>query len=207
MAAKNIMDRLIPPKFDFYSMLTRQAEVTAEGVACLVRWLETPSADNYLRLMQLADEADVIRLNMENCLGKSFSTPFDRQDMYVFSVRMDRIIEVAKSTALAVEAYGVTPDHNFIAMASNLSIGIADLAQATAMLAVNPCESEAWIEKMRRSMVEVGNHYRNALAHLFAAGDSMAALKGREVYNELKDAAEWAELTIDVFHKIIVRLV
>lgn len=200
------MDRLIPPRFDFYGMLTEQAAVTAEGVAFLVRWLETPTADNYQGLMEMVDRADVVRMNMEDCLIKTFSTPFDRQDLYVFSVRLDRILELAKSTALAVEAYGVTPDPGFTAMAANLSVGVNDLARATILLEENPCEAEQWIEKMRQAIVEVGNHYRTALARLFAGEDTMKALKYREVFNELKDAAEWMELTLDVFHKIIVRL-
>lgn len=200
------MDRLIPPRFDFYGMLTEQAEVTADGIAILVRWLEAPTSENYRELMARVDKADVVRLTMEDCLIKTFSTPFDRQDLYVFSVRLDRILELAKSTALAVEAYGVTPDPYFLAMAANLSLGAADLAKATALLEENPCEAEQWIEKMRQAIVEVGNHYRTALARLFAGDDTMKALKYREVFNELKDAAEWMELTLDVFHKIIVRL-
>lgn len=206
VARKTIMDRLIPPKYDFYCMLTKQAAATAAGIACLVRWLEAPSADNYQELMKHVDEADAIRLNMEDCLVKSFSTPFDRQDMYVFSVRLDRILELAKSTALAVEAYEVTPDPHFTAMAADLSVGVANLARATALLEKNPAEAEQWIEQMRGSIVAVGSHYRAALARLFASADTMTALKYREVFNELKDAAEWMELTLDVFHKIIVRL-
>lgn len=200
------MDRLIPPRFDFYGMLTEQAEVTAAGIDFLARWLQTPTADNYRGLMERVDRADVVRLNMEDCLIKTFSTPFDRQDLYVFSVRLDRILKLAKSTALAVEAYGVTPDPYFLAMAENLSVGANDLARATVLLEESPCEAEQSIEKMRRAIVEVGNHYRTALARLFAGEDTMKALKYREVYNELKDAAEWMELTLDVFHKIIVRL-
>lgn len=207
MVLKNIMDRLIPPKYDFYSMLTQQAEATAAGVNYFVRWLETPSSDNYQGLMKLADEADSVRLNMEDCLGRAFSTPFDRQDMYVFSVRMDRVIEIAKSTAMAIEAFGTLPDHDFINMANHLSISVNDLAQATARLSVNPNESEECIEKIRQSLVEVGNLYRIALPRLFAKDDPIEALKAREVFNELKDAAEWMELTVDLFHKIIVRLV
>jgi hypothetical protein len=47
VARKKIMDRLTPPRFDFYGMLTEQAEVTAAGIDFLARWLQTPTADNY----------------------------------------------------------------------------------------------------------------------------------------------------------------
>lgn len=203
---KNFMDRLFPPKYDFYHMLTNQAKVTAEGVETLARWLETPSLQNNQRLLELVDEADVVRMKMEKCLLQSFSTPFDRQDMYVFSVRLDRILELAKSTALAITAYNVKPDPMFVSMAGHLSVGVAILAQAVALLETGPGQAEDSIEKMRQANVEVGNCYRAALAQLFSEQDAMGALKRREVYNELKDAAEYMELTIDVFHKIIVRL-
>lgn len=203
---KTFIDRLIPPKYDFYQMLIKQAEITAEGILTLTQWLEAPTTDSYQRLMELASEADTVRLEMERCLIQSFATPFDRQDMYEFSVRMDRILDFAKATALAVEAYNVTPDPLFVAMAGHLSVGVATLSKAVALLEGSPKEAENWIEKMRLANIEVVNCYRMALVKVFGGPDVMEALKCREVYNDLKDAAEYMEMTIDVFHKIIVRL-
>lgn len=203
---KTFIDRLIPPKYDFYQMLIKQAEITAEGILTLTQWLEAPTTDSYQRLMELASEADTVRLEMERCLIQSFATPFDRQDMYEFSVRMDRILDFAKATALAVEAYNVTPDPLFVGMAGHLSVGVATLSKAVALLEGSPKEAENWIEKMRLANIEVVNCYRMALVKVFGGPDVMEALKCREVYNDLKDAAEYMEMTIDVFHKIIVRL-
>lgn len=206
MVTKNLMDRVVLPKYDFCGMLIKQAEVTAAGIATLGKWLEEPSPENRQHLMELVDEADGVRLTMEDTLMQSFFTPFDWRDMYVFSARLDCILELAKSTVLAVEAYTIAANPLFIAMVRSLEEGIATIAQALAMLATNIAQAGEWVKKVRQASATVDAYYRAALAQLFAGNDAMEALKYREVYNEVKAAAEYMELTIDVFHKIIVRL-
>lgn len=204
---KRIMDILVPPKYDFYGMLIKQAAVTAEGVELMAQWLSAPTTGNFTKLMNLVDEADVVRMRLEEDLIQAFSTPFDRQDIYILSVQMDRILELAKSTAIAVETYDVKPNQMFIAMARYVALGMGELSKATTLLEKDPKEAEGWIDKMRQANVEVANCYRMALAEAFRCGDAMEALKQREVYNELRDASSYMDLTIDNFHKIIVRVV
>lgn len=206
MVTNNLTERVTQTKYDFCGMLTKQAVVTAEGIATLSRWLEEPSPENLQHLIDLVDEADVVRLTMENSLMQSYFTPFDWRDMYVFSARLDYILELTKSTALAVETYKIVPNSMFIAMVKSLGEGVNHLAHALAVLTEDTVQAGEWVRKMRQANMSVRSYYRAALAQLFAGSDVMEALKYREVYNELKDAAEYMELTIDVFHKIKVRL-
>ena len=206
MKKKSFLDRLFPPKYDFYGMLARQAELTAQGVAALTEWLQEPSAANSERLLQLAAEADLVRMKMEEELTEAFATPFDRQDIYTFSVRMDRIIEFAKFTVLDMQSYTVAADEFIVEMAKALSVGTRELAEATALLARNPKKVEDSIDEMRWTNAAISSFYREALAELFQSADAMEALKRREVYRSLKDGAEYLDLVVDVLHRIVVRL-
>lgn len=204
---KGFLDRLFPPKYDFYGMLTKQAELTAQGVAALADWLKDPGAANSEKLLQLAAEADLVRMKMEEELIEAFSTPFDRQDIYTFSVRMDRIIEFAKFTAQDMQSYAVTADEFIVEMARALSAGARELAEATALLESDPKKVEEGIDEMRWTNAAISSFYREALTELFQAADPMEALKRREVYRSLKDGAEYLDLVVDVLHRIVVRLV
>ena len=207
MKKKGFLDRLFPPKYDFYGMLSRQAELTAQGITALTDWIHSPGAVNSERLLQLVAEADAVRMRMDEELIEAFATPFDRQDIYTFSVRMDRIIEFAKFTVLDMQSYSVPVDEYVTEMASSLRRGTLDLAQATLLLKDDPQKVAALIDDMRWANAAVLSSYRQALAVLFRSEDPMDALKRREVYHSLKDAAEYLDLVVDVLHRIVVRLV
>ena len=97
MKQLNFWDRLFPPKYDFYTMISEQAKTTSAGITAFRNWLQDSAPENAYQLRALTREADNIRLNMEACLIEAFVTPFDRQDIYSFSVEMDRIIESARA--------------------------------------------------------------------------------------------------------------
>ncbi|HWR41269.1 MAG TPA: DUF47 family protein [Patescibacteria group bacterium] len=207
MKKRSFLDRLFPPKYDFYGMLSQQAELTAQGVTALSDWMDAPGAANSERLLRLVAEADAVRMQMEEELIEAFATPFDRQDIYTFSVRMDRIIEFAKFTVLDMQSYAVPVDEYMTEMATSLRRGTRDLSQATLLLKDDPQKVAALIDDMRWANAAVLSSYREALAELFRSEDALDALKRREVYHSLKDAAEYLDLVVDVLHRIVVRLV
>jgi uncharacterized protein Yka (UPF0111/DUF47 family) len=185
-----------------------QAALTAQGVQTLCTWLHEPTTENYDLLLQLADQADDVRMGMEEKLIEAFVTPFDRQELYYISVQMDRIIECAKSTLLSIVAYKVEPSDYVIKMAHFLSEGTNILAEAMISILDNkPIESRARIQEIRKAHAEVENYYRKGMADLFQKADAMEALKQHEIYSQLEDAAFYLGSTVDVFHRIVVRIV
>lgn len=206
MTQHSFLDRLVPPKYDFYGMLRRQADITANGLDTFSLWLEAPTAANYEKFMRMIYDADTVRMKLEEELIEAFSTPFDRQDIYTFSVRMDRIIEIAKGTLMAMQDYSVPPDQTISALVRDLAVGTRELALGTALLETDPKRAEQSIEAMRRAYIAVETRYRESMAQLFRSDDAMEAMKRREVYQGIKDSAGFLDQAVDVFHRIIVRL-
>jgi uncharacterized protein len=207
MIRRGFLDNLFPAHYDFFGMLSRQADLTAQGSAAFALWLEGPTDTLCDDLQKFADESDSVRMGLEKQLLDAFTTPFDREDVYIFSVRMDRILEVTKSAALSIKAYSFPADNVLFAMANNLGAGTDKLAKGTALLATNPKQANEMIEPMRRLHLATQTTYRDALASLFLGGNPMAAMKSREVYFEMLNASTTFDLVIDVFHRIIVRLI
>ena len=205
MDKRNILDRFFPVKYDFYGMLNKQAELNMLGIDILHKWLSSRSNNEKKELLQYVKEADEVRLDMESKLIEAFITPFDRDDIYYISIKMDKVIKFAKSTLESMEAYDVEPNDVIINMVEKLKEGMDFLFKSLTILESNPRKCQQNIIKMRQTYVEVERLYRDGMTELFKCNDPMHALKQREVYHHIKDASTNLEYTVDIFHRIIVR--
>ena len=120
---KNVFDAFFPREYDFESMLAVQSDWTVAGVKTFVAWLGTHPLSNPHELERLENEVDTMRHDMEDKLIQSFSTPFDRQDIYSISRQMDYILNFSKETAKEMYAFGVQTDPTILVMANHLLNG------------------------------------------------------------------------------------
>ncbi len=207
MAGHNFWESLFPLERDFYKMISDQAEATADGVKKLLNWLTSRSAEDYQLLFKQVAEADQIRFTMEANLIEAFATPFDRQDIYSLSVEMARIVEYTKSTLYEMEAFAIDRDQVITDMVQQLHTGTAGLAAAIKSLQANPLQTNTQIIDIRKVQAAIEEQYRTGMAALFRSADIIKAMKYREVYHHIKDAAVHLGYTTDALHKIVVRLV
>ena len=203
----SILDRFFPDKYDFYEMLTKKAEINAFGVETLYKWLSTGSDEEKQKLLLYVREAGEARIIMESKLIEAFTTPFDKSDMYSFFIAMDKIIKYTKSTLLSMETYEVETDDTITFMVGKLKDGTDLLFESINVLKNNPTESQENIIKIRATNIDVERFYREGMAIIFKTTDSMNAIKLREVYQEIKNASLNLEDTVDIFHRIVVRLI
>lgn len=207
MAIHNFWEGLFPVKRDFYKMISDQAAATTNGVKKLHNWLNSRSEEDYQLLFSQADEADKIRFNMESNLIKAFSTPFDRQDIYSLSVEMARIFEYAKSTLKEMEVFAVSADPTIMNMVQHLNVGTDQFAEAMGLLKEEPLKSQIEVVNIRKVQLIIEKEYQEGMVELFKSTDLMYAMKYREVYHHIKDAAVHLGYTTDVLHRIVVRVI
>lgn len=208
MHNKKFIDNLFPPKYDFYEMLVDQANLTNEGINAILEWLsDDDNHDKYSNVIKLSEEADILRIDMEKKLIQSFITPFDRQDIYTISKSIDKILDYSKSTVESMVDYNVECDNIILSMIEALNKGTSELAEALSMLKENPLNAEDFVHPMREKESSIEQLYRKGMVIQFNHSDTLEALKRREVYLHIKDAGKCFGDTVDVFHKIVVRLV
>lgn len=206
MEKKNFLERVFPAKHDFYGMLREQADVTSHGVETVLSWLNEPSADSYNLAIALTIQADIVRMTMEEKLIDAFSTPIDRQDIYDISVRMDRIIEHARFAMQSIKDYEVEVDRFIIHMTQELNRGTKAFAEAVALLAEEPIEANNKIQIIRNAHYTTIDYYKKGMISMFKTDDAMNALKLYEIYYQLREAAHCLSNSVDVLHRIVVRL-
>lgn len=207
MRKNGFWERMFPVKRDFYQMIRLQAEASARVTASLECWTNRRSKEEYNQLLQEVETADQLRFDLEDKLIEAFATPFDRQDIYSLSNDMNRIVEYAKSTMLEIEAFEIKTEDIIEQMIHQLVEGTNSLVKAIQLLKDEPIKAQIEIRNIRKIQESMEGEYRAGMALLFQSSDIMKAIKYKEVYHHIKDAAVFLGYTTDTLHRIIMRIV
>lgn len=207
MSEINFFDKIFPKKYDFYSMLFNQSNINYQIINALNRWIKNKSEADSNDLINKKKEADQLRILLEHDLVEAFATPFDRQDLYSISVAMNKISNCSISIFKTIKTLSIEADSTIIEMANLLSEGSSELSDAILILEKKPEESQSKIEKIRITQQSMEDIYISGLAELFTNNDSISILKYQEVYNVFKEAAILLGETVDIYHRICVRMI
>ena len=203
---KDLFSAFFPREYDFESMLAHQSDWTVSGVKAFVLWLETHPLSNPHELEHIENEVDTMRHEMEDKLIRSFSTPFDRQDIYSISRQMDYILNFSKETAKEMFAFGVQPDTTILAMAKYLLSGSECISRGIKNLNTDKDAVEEEIRHARDAYNVMEELYISGMTDLLRTNDAMYALRTRKIYHHLRDAGRAMRDTLDILHNAVIDL-
>lgn len=207
MSERNLFDKIFPKKYNFYSMLLEQSKTNYQVIHVLDNWVKEKDEKDCNDLFIKKNEADKIRFELEHDLVEAFTTPFDRQDLYSISVEMSKIIDCTISIYKTIKALDIDVDSTIIGMLGLLSQGSLELSEAILVLESSPREFQTKIEKIRIAQNSMEDIYIAGLSELFSNKNAITILKYQEVYNFLKEAAILLGESVDIYHRICVRLI
>ncbi|HSQ92835.1 MAG TPA: DUF47 family protein [Methanoregula sp.] len=205
-AGRGLFSSLFPREYDFHAMLIVQADRTVAGVRLFATWLETVPMSNPVALEEIENEVDQLRHDMEEKLVNSFSTPFDRQDIYSISRQMDYILNFSKDTAKEMYAFGVTSDPYIHAMSGYLLSGTECIARSVRALDGDKARAEGEIRHARDACNALEDRYILGMAVLLKTSDAMQAIRTREIYHHLREAGRAMGNTLDILHNAVIDL-
>ena len=192
-------------KYDFYELLTRQAEKTLEGLKALQGFIEDPSADKGFLVQELEKQADELRRILIDALNQSLVTPIDREDIFSLSRAIDDMVDYAKSTVEEMMLFEVPTDDFLKRMAKAIYEAGEDIVAAVRSLRDHPrvCEEHLIRAKKTENLVEY--IYRTALVELFKNSNVVTIIKTRELYRHLSNAADRGDEAADIIGDILVK--
>lgn len=198
---------MFEPPIDFYALLEQQAAKTKEGVEALHVFLLEGEDKHGQRVRELEKEADELKLNLEKRLVDSFVTPFDREDIYDLSVRLDEVINGAKYVVREMEALEVSTDNSFLRPMSEILVeGARHLEHSFSNLKSNSKEASDQAFLARKSETRFSKLYRQAMRQLFSADDIKLILKTREVYRYMVQTAEKIDVVAEKLLHVIIKI-
>lgn len=237
-----LLNAMFPRMPDFHGLLNDQCDLVVRAMDEFVAFMETGDAAKAKKVRQLEHEGDKLKARNIDVLNRSFSTPFDREDIYRAITTIDEGLNYAKTTVREMEVLGIEPDTHMLEIARLLHQGAKALQTGFARLKANPLAAERDAAAVRKTERQTEKVYRKAIAELFdpehyaqelaerrrepgedlelllepmdQAGCSsvakglsfvMEALKRREIYRHLSNAADHLAHAGDILHDIVVK--
>lgn len=237
-----LLSAMFPRMPDFHGLLNDQCDLVVRAMDEFVAFMETGDAAKAKEVRQLEHEGDKLKARNIDVLNRSFSTPFDREDIYRAITTIDEGLNYAKTTVREMEVLGIEPDTHMLEIARLLHQGAKALQTGFARLKANPLAAERDAAAVRKTERQTEKVYRKAIAELFdpehyaqalaerrrepgddlelllepmdQAGCSsvakglsfvMEALKRREIYRHLSNAADHLAHAGDILHDIVVK--
>jgi uncharacterized protein len=193
----------------FVQHIHGQAALTLEGMDLLAAYLNKPDQKLADKLTAKEKEADEVRRILIDELNRTFITPFDREDIFALSRAIDDVMDYAYSTMVEIEIFKVKPTDYMVQICALLRDASFEIFQATECLQDHPKVASEHAQRSKKIENKVEAIYREALADMFRHADSVKsvvkAMKLREVYRHLSNAADRGDEAANVLADIIVK--
>lgn len=199
----------LEPQTDFYDLLNQHAAKVLGGVQALRDWMLSAERDErFQTLRDLENDADALKHELGRKLFDAFITPFDREDIFELVSRMDEVINAAKSTARAVDAFGVDvrSGPNVEGLLEILVEGTEHLVTSIKALRDDLPLASGQALLARKAENKFAKAYRTAMKDLFEDADVKKILRLKEVYKEMLNTAEKIDLVGDRLQHTVVKM-
>lgn len=162
-----LLNTMFPRMPDFHRLLNDQCSLVVCGMDAFVAFMETGDAAKAKEVRRLEHEGDKLKARNIDVLNRSFSTPFDREDIYRAITAIDEGLNYAKTTVREMEVLGVEPDRHMLELARFLNQGAKALQAGFMKVKTDPSDAEREAAAVRKTERQAEKVYRRAIAELF----------------------------------------
>lgn len=201
--------RLTPQDDSFFEMFAGTGRILVEATAVLTEVLGSDQARREVlaqRMEEIEHRGDESAHTLLRRLNSSFVTPFDREDIYRLTSRLDDCLDLMQAAVDLMVLYrvGAMPDAvgDIVAVLTRQ----AELtAEAMPRLRSLSDLSDYWVE-INRLENQADQIHRRLVAHLFdGEHDAIAIMKHKEIIETLESAADAFEHVAHTVETIAVK--
>jgi uncharacterized protein len=179
----------LPESPDVLAMLSRQLDVTKEGVDALVKWAR--GDDSQIAVIRsLEHKGDEHKRELERALTTAFTTPIEPQDLYTLSRGVDWILNQSKDLIRESEVMACPPDEPIAQMCEALADSVHLLCEAVELAGAKAGGATERANAALRAERRVEKVYRDAMAALLDVADLREVTARRELYRRLSRIGE-----------------
>jgi predicted phosphate transport protein (TIGR00153 family) len=192
----------------FVTLLCQQADLAVQSLE-LLRSFEREQvhrADAVRAVKEVEREGDEIRRVLVDELVQTYSTPFDREDLFALSRTIDDIIDAADEAARELFTFDIPEPDHLAEMTDALLDGARHIRLAVGELLDHPMVATDHAVRAKRSENRVDDLYHAAVDRLFdSRRETGELLKTREVYRHLKNSADRIDQAADDVSVIVIK--
>jgi len=193
----------------FLQRIQEQSHLTLEGVDLLLAYMTNPDTKIADQLTAKEKEADEARRLLIDELNRTFITPFDREDIFALSRAIDDILDYAYSTMTEIVIFKVKPTEYMVQICTLLKEASFEMLKAVECLQDHPSVTVEHANRAKKVENKIENVYREALANMFKDTEDLKgivkAMKMREVYRHLSNAADRSDEAANLLADIVVK--
>jgi predicted phosphate transport protein (TIGR00153 family) len=203
-----MLGRLIPRDeqfFDLFDQLTAHLVTAARMLADLFAEPHRV-ADHVRAIKDVEHKADVLTLNINQRIDKSFVTPIDREDIHMLASRLDDVIDLLDGTSRRFEMLHITdvraPARELarvlVQAAQHIQTGVAAIRKAKVVR-----DETAEIKRLEEEGDAI---YHAAVGALFSGTpDPLDVMKWKEMYDTLERAIDSGMAVAQVLQSISLK--
>jgi len=202
------MVRLIPRDEKFYDLFVEDGE----NLLAAARQLEELVVaydrldERISEIQALEKRGDQIDTEVLARLGRSFTTPFDREDIHELATHLDDVVDNIQAAAETFQIYGVAqPTDECREMVGILTAQAAQLLDALRKLETGK-DMAAHLATVHELEHKADQVSRSAIGRLFKGGlDPLEVIKFRDLYSILEEAIDATEDAAEVIERILAK--
>ena len=179
----------LPETPDVLAMLSRQLDVTREGVDALVAWARGDDSQVAV-IRSLEHKGDEHKRELERALTTAFTTPIEPQDLYTLSRGIDWILNQSKDLMRESEVMACPPDEPIAQMCEALAESVHLLCEAVELVGSKRGGATDRANAALRAERRIEKVYRDAMAALIDMDDLREVMARRELYRRLSRIGE-----------------
>jgi uncharacterized protein Yka (UPF0111/DUF47 family) len=179
----------LPYTPDMIGLLLEQCQITCRGMSAFVQW-SAGDAEQHEAVRQYEHDADDARKKVIKELRAAFSTPFDAEDIYELSERLDEVLNGAKNAVRESEIIDIPPDQAMEEMAGHLQTGVQHLYDALAALREDQDKATEEADAAIKCERDLEHCYRRAMSELLDEEDHKLLAGKRELYRRYSRIGE-----------------
>ena len=188
----------LPETPDVLGMLSRQLDVTKEGVDALVTWARGDQSQ-VATIRALEHHGDEHKRELEAALTTAFATPIEPEDIYTLSRGIDWILNQSKDLIRESEVMACRPDEPIVQMSEALAESVHLLCEAVALVGTKDGGATERANAALRAERRIEKVYRDAMAALLNVHDLREVMARRELYRRL---SRIGEVVVDVAERV-----
>ena len=159
---------------------------------------------HFLKMKPLEELCDEITYKITNRLNKTFITPFDREDIFALTKRLDDISDMLLGATVRVETFHISKKIDYAdKLAAIIHSQVKELDAAIQDLKVKRVNEMKTVKSLER---EADRIYQQAIKELFEKEkDAIELIKKKEIIDLLEQTCDKCQSTANVITSIFIK--
>lgn len=205
--------RLMPHTQLFFPLFERHATAVTAAAEALRRLLDggEQMAAQGRDILRLEEEADAVTREVLVGIRTTFITPFDRSDIKALITSMDDAIDEMQKTVKAILLFEMTRFEPEMCAMADAIVQCAHLVARAMPLLANIGRNAGQLHEICLQVTQIEGRgddiHDRGLKALYAtakAGDAMAFLRGKEIYDLLEQVIDSFEDVCDQIQAVVI---